>query len=170
VELITRFSLVTHEGPYDQWPRATSLLIDGAPSGMSIPGYVIDAQYQCDDGYLLVTSYDCPFEESYTCLLLAEDLSVRARADLGVPYGTFLLHAHWPTGDRTLRLHFQTRLFYSLTIQPPAGFFRPSYALRLRRERPPADDASARDSVQELEAHLAAIRDHLDQRAPGESD
>ena len=165
MEPITRFSLVTHEGPYDQWPRATAMLIDGAPSGVSVPGYVIDAQYRCDDGYLLVTSYDCPFEESYTCLLLADDLSVRARADLGVPYGTFLLHAHWPTGDRTLLLHFQLSLFFSLTIQPPAGFFRPSHALRLRRESHGALGARARDSVEELETRLAAIREQLNPRA-----
>ncbi len=46
------------------------LIVDGEASGQRVPGYVIDAQYRCAAGTLLVTSFDCLFEESNTFLLL----------------------------------------------------------------------------------------------------
>jgi hypothetical protein len=157
MEPITRFSLETHTGPYDQWPRRTMLFDDGRDTRRTIPGYVIDGQYRCPHGILLVLSYDCPFEESYTFLLLGDDLSRRARADLGVPYGSFLLHDHWVVNDSTLRLHFYTTLIYTLAIRPRTAWWQPVYRLQLSREPATAGDARAQASIATLEARLAAM-------------
>ena len=158
MEPVELFSLVKHDGPYEQWPSRTELLVERAKAGVSIPGYVIEAQYRCGPGYLLITSYDCPFEEANTFVLLGTDYSVLANTELGVPYGSFLLYASWPVSDCELCLHYYTRSFYTLAVCPPRGLFRRRYSLRLRDRGTGAGDARSEASVHELEVRLADIR------------
>ena len=54
------FELAKHEGPYELWPQTTELIKDGVPTGKKIPGYIIEAQYAHTNGFVLVTSWDCP--------------------------------------------------------------------------------------------------------------
>jgi hypothetical protein len=77
------FSLPKHEGPYKSWPLTTELWLDGRPTGTRIPGYVIEAQYRCGDRYLIATSWDCPFEEMQTFVLLSPELRVSDRSNHG---------------------------------------------------------------------------------------
>jgi hypothetical protein len=164
LEPITTFTLAAHDGAYEDWPLRTPLLADGALTRTTVPGYVIDGQYRCDDGYLLITSWDCPFEESYDFLLLSDDFTQLSRASLGVPYGTYLLHAHWPIDERSVRLHFQTTLFYTLSIRPPGRLRRRPHLTLEQEIQTPTDDRSLA-SVIELEQSLAAIRATLERGA-----
>lgn len=70
---ITRFSLAPLTVPYEEWKGKTQLLCDGAATAFFIEGCDLKAQYQCGDHYLLVTEYDCPYEESVTVTLLNRD-------------------------------------------------------------------------------------------------
>jgi hypothetical protein len=166
MEPVTRFSVETHSGPYEDWPRRTALLDDGRATGRTVPGYVIEGQYRCDDGYLLIMSEDCPFDESYTFLLLGNDLSQRARVTMGVP--PKLLHTHWPVSDRSVRLHFYTRIVYTLTIRRGSSWWQPDYALRLTNDGAAADDAIAQRSMAELERDLEVIRERLERETVAE--
>lgn len=65
---LERFGLAKHNGPYKRWPKDTELLSDGVSTGKKIPGYFIEAQYEHAQGFLLVTSWDCLFEETPTFL------------------------------------------------------------------------------------------------------
>jgi hypothetical protein len=67
---ITTFSLEKHTGPYETWGTNSALFADGNSTGKRVPGFVIEGQYAWNGGYLLITSYDCPFEESQEFLLL----------------------------------------------------------------------------------------------------
>ena len=78
MEPIELFSLAKHDVPYEEWPSRTELLVERAAVGVAIPGYVIEAQYRCGPGHLLITSYDCPFEEASTFIPLGTDYSVLA--------------------------------------------------------------------------------------------
>jgi hypothetical protein len=158
---ITTFSLATHTGRYENWPLRTPLFADGVPTNATVPGYVIDGQYRCDDGYLLITSWDCPFEESYDFVLLSDDFRQLSHATLGVPYGTYLLHAHWPLDDRSVQLHFQTSQFYTLSIRPPGRLRRRPHLTLVHHVVAPSDERS-RASMAELEASLAEIRAALE--------
>lgn len=159
MELQQRFALAKHGGPYEHWPVKTALLCDGVPTGTQIEGYVIEAQYCCEAGHLLITSFDCPFEESSSFTLLDQRFHVLATAELLVPYGSFLLNAHWPLDDTTLQLHYDTRRFYRLRIVPPGGLLRRRHRLRLTRDdRAWPDDPRAAASVHALENRLAAVR------------
>jgi hypothetical protein len=168
MEPISRFTLATHSGPYERWPSNTALFDDGRDTGVTVPGYVLDGQYRCDDGFLLLLSQDCPFEESYTFLLLDDDYSIRAQQHLGVPYGSFLLHTHWPVSSTEIRLHFYTRLIYSLSIQHRARWWQRSVALRLTNNGAAPNDARAQASIGALEQQLAATEQRLQrERSPG---
>ncbi len=98
---INRFSLEAHVGPYESWPLRSRLLIDGAPTGLKVKGYVLLRQFETASGFLLVTDYDCPFEESVNFVLVSKDLrKVLGERTLGAMYGTFLLENVTWTNER----------------------------------------------------------------------
>ena len=117
MEEIDNFSLETHQGPYEKWPRKSRLFFNETDTLVKIPGYDIEAQYKCEWGYLLITSQDCLFEESNDFILLDSKFRVLATNELLVEYGTFLLYAHWPTSSCTLRLHYLSEDFYDLSVK-----------------------------------------------------
>lgn len=141
----------------------TPLLVNGASTGTSIPGYVIEAQYACKHGYLIITSYDCPFEEANTFVLLSSSYKMLAKTQLGRWYDSLLLHAHWPLGDSALRLHYYGHQFYTLNIDERHLhiFKRPS--LRLEIDTLPPFDERSQQSIQELDAKLEATRSTLEE-------
>jgi hypothetical protein len=91
MQAIDTFALSKHNGAYEQWPQHTPLLADGANTGKCVPGYVIEAQYRCGEHYLLINSWDCPFEEAQTFLLLSSSFDVLYEETLGAPYASYLL-------------------------------------------------------------------------------
>lgn len=88
---LNRFALEIHDGPYEKWPTKSRLIVDGVITEQRLPGYSLLHQFALDDGYLLVTDYDCPFEECTNFILLDSTFKKRASRSLGVPYGSFLL-------------------------------------------------------------------------------
>jgi hypothetical protein len=114
---VTLFSLETHVGPYADWPRYTRLFLNGVETRQTVPGYVIEAQYQCSDGYLLITSQDCIYEESNDFVLLNAKLETIARASIGLMYQTYLLEKHWPISDHALGLDYGGGEVYCLSIK-----------------------------------------------------
>jgi hypothetical protein len=116
MEFISQFSIEKHDGNYESWPRTSRLFFDNDDTAMRIPGYVIEAQYKCELGYLIVTSQDCLFEESNDFILLDQQLSIIGYDSLFVPYHSFLIQNHWPISESTLRLHYDNELFFDLSI------------------------------------------------------
>jgi len=157
METIKAFSLAKHEGLYETWPRRTRLYFNGGDTGSEIPGYIVEGQYRCSDGYLLITSHDCPFEESNDFLLLGDDFQILARTQLAVPYGSFLLNAHWPVSSHSLRLHYYERLFFTLSVENRSGLFRSRPRLVLKPFDEPENDAAASASIAELQRRLGEI-------------
>jgi hypothetical protein len=99
------FSLARHEGPYDTWPRTTALRMHGRLTGAKVPGYVLQAQYRCAAGYLLATSWDCPYEEMQTFALLSSELELLGQRNYGAPYGSVWLLGHEPVAADTVAFH-----------------------------------------------------------------
>ncbi|MFM7200279.1 MAG: hypothetical protein ACKO6N_05770 [Myxococcota bacterium] len=96
------FQLTTHTGPYEHWPSKTPLLRDGQPTGTSIQGYTLLHQLQHAAGFLLITDFDCPFEEAVCFTLLGpqlEQISVRV---WGAPYASFWLDELFESAAGTL--------------------------------------------------------------------
>ena len=88
---IDRFTLETHEGPYEKWPLRSRLSIDGQPTGVTLPGYQLLCQFEAPDGYVLVTDYDCPFEEATSFALVSKQLRLKSCRTVGWMYETFIL-------------------------------------------------------------------------------
>ena len=90
---LQRFALEKHSGPYERWPVRTRVIVDGVPHPtLAIPGYELLRQYQTDLGFVLITNYDCPFEEAVSISLVAPDLSrVISTGTIGAAYYTFWL-------------------------------------------------------------------------------
>jgi hypothetical protein len=165
MEAIERFSLAPHAGEYASWPLNSALFIDGTATDAFVPGYTIDGQYRTPYGFLLVTSFDCPYEESYAFTLLDDTFRALATAEIGVPYGKYLLHAHWPIHDNAIRLHFHEHLIYTLQVCRPAGFFLPRYKLSLHVESSAPLDTRTLASIHQLDAQLASIRASMSDRS-----
>ena len=112
-----RFALETHDGPYESWPAKSRLIVDGVMTDNRLPGYTLLHQFLLDDGYLVVTDYDCPFEECTNFILLDTKFKTRATRSLGVPYGSFLLQKIERSDDTHFIATFYTDDRWSLTIQ-----------------------------------------------------
>lgn len=126
------FSLESHQGPYDKWPLHTRLFANGVDTDQKVSGYVIEAAYKCETGYLLITSYDCLFEEANTFLLLNDRFKTIASKSLGGMYSTFLLEAHKPLSANSLALDYGDGLTYTLAVERSIlGGFK----LRLARDK-----------------------------------
>jgi hypothetical protein len=117
MHLIEGFSLEQHAGPYEKWPALTRLYFHGADTGTRVRGYVVDGQYRCAQGYLLILSFDCMFEEANEFVLLGPTFKALARRMLGAPYSTFLIEAHWPVAADALMTRYGADLFYRVSIQ-----------------------------------------------------
>lgn len=123
MERIDIFSLATHEGDYQTWPETTALLRDGQPTGTRVPGYVIEAQYRCGDRYLLATSWDCPFEEAQTFVLLSADFKVLGRTDYGTWYASIWMTGHDPIGPDTVAFHCDNGRDVLITVRAKRPLF-----------------------------------------------
>ena len=140
---ITRFALETHDGPYETWPRRSRLLLDGRPTRIFLPGYSLLHQFETSSGYVLVTDYDCPFEEITNFALISKRLRLQSCRWLGWPYETFLLEGLDWADDRTFTAFFQGNLCCRFTIRSwGIPYLRPRLKLQLDRSLAP-DDAAA---------------------------
>lgn len=144
---IQRYTLADPSGAGDKPVSSAALLDAGRAIGAQVPGCLIEAQYATPMGTLLVTSYDCPFEEANSFVLLDERHAERARAALGAPYASFLLLAHWPVDALTLALHYAADVFYTLRLAPPRGWRR-APRLHLREHPDWARDVRMRASLE----------------------
>ncbi|WP_126683897.1 hypothetical protein [Dyella choica] len=91
---------------------------EGFSLGKSIPGYVLEAQYGCRFGYLFVTSWDCPFEESLEVVLTDEQLEIIDYRSIGAAYVSTWLMSHEPLGDSQLLLHCDNGWDVRVTVAP----------------------------------------------------
>jgi hypothetical protein len=118
MQTTTRFALERHAGAYDSWPVNSRLLVDGQPSAVRVPGYTLLHQYLLPDGsQLLVTDFDCPFEEATSFVLLDRKSRLLCCRTLSIPYGSYNLeHFEW-LDDRHARVGFQGDDRWLLTIR-----------------------------------------------------
>ena len=105
MKTVHRFELAKHEGPYESWPQTTELIKDGVATGKRIPGYIIEAQYAHTNGFLLVTSWDCPYEEAQSFLLLSHELDLLSEETVGGAYASVGLEGHEPVNEDTVMFH-----------------------------------------------------------------
>jgi hypothetical protein len=113
--------------------------VDGRESDVLVPGYTLLHQFRVDDGYLLVTDHDCPFEEATTFTLLDPALRILSVCQVGKMYSSFLLTRLEWLDARRLTAWFGDDFRVRITLRPwGIPLIRPR--LGIRRVR---DDAAA---------------------------
>lgn len=173
MQAIDDYRLEAHDGPYAQWPSTSRLWFRGAFTGTRVPGYRIEAQYRSPAGVLLITSFDCPYEEANIFVLLDDAHRVLARAALQTAFASHLLNAHWPTGPQSLALFYDRDRFMTLTLEPRSGWRRGRVQLTLREVLHWQHDVRMRDAHAQHHAQLQRIAqglaDDAAMSAPAES-
>ncbi|MGL5667252.1 MAG: hypothetical protein ACRDD9_14075 [Shewanella sp.] len=132
-------------------------------TGANIAGRQLEAQYRCTlpngtQGYLLLTSYNCPFEESTECSLFDASFKLVASRSLSQSYHSFLLYAHWPVADNGLRLHYYDQLVWDLHILPSRLGRFGGLRLAFNPVAKPECDPRTACSMAELSRRLANIK------------
>ncbi|MGH7217199.1 MAG: hypothetical protein ACREIG_08190 [Nitrospiraceae bacterium] len=131
---ISRFSLEKHDGPYEQWPLRSRLFLDDKPTDISLPGYSLLHQFETSDGYILVTDYDCPYEEITNFAFISKQLGLQSCRWLGWMYETFLLERIEWIDDRTFTAFFCGKFCCRLTVRSwGIPYIRPRLKLQLVR-------------------------------------
>lgn len=131
---INRFTLEKHAGPYETWPLRSRLFLDGKPTCISLPGYTLLHQFETSNGYVLVTDYDCPYEEITNFALISKQLRMQSCRWLGWMYETFLLERIEWIDDRTFMAYFCGNLCCRLTVRSwGIPYIRPRLKLQFDR-------------------------------------
>jgi hypothetical protein len=91
MEALTCFSLQTHHGDYASWPGKSQLFMNGDVLPTNIPGYTLLHQFATTSGYLLITDYDCPYEEATEFILLDSAFKIIDRRSVGAAYASYAL-------------------------------------------------------------------------------
>lgn len=143
---ISRFALEEHDGPYEKWPLRSRLFLDGQPADITLPGYRLLHQFETLDGYILVTDYDCPYEEITNFALLSKQLRLHSCRWLGWMYETFLLDRIEWLDERTFIAVFCGGDRWRFTIRCwGIPYFRPRLRLqRLGRALPGGNGGQAK--------------------------
>lgn len=102
---ISLFSFNRQPGPYETWSLCSELIMNEKRTGKYVPGFVIGAQYTYKDLYLIVTSWDCPYEESQEFILLSKDLTVLCKKHIGHIYSTVILESHEAVAEDQVLFH-----------------------------------------------------------------
>ncbi len=135
METTSRFSLESHSGPYEKWPLRSRVIVDGEHSRTVIPGYSLLHQFKFEIGYLLVTDYDCPFEEATSFILLGLSNELLSHRTLAVPYGSFNLEQIDWIDEFSAEVIFWEDDRWLLTLRPwGIPFIRPRIHLQRIRE------------------------------------
>jgi hypothetical protein len=142
---IARFALERHDGAYEHRPLQSRLIADGKPTEVRLPGYDLLHQFEISSGYLLITDYDCPFEESTHFVLLGKDLRLLSSRSLGAPYASFLLKGVESMDDHHLTAVFHGEDRWRITIRPwGIVYLWPRLKLERCRDAEPRLPADAR--------------------------
>jgi hypothetical protein len=137
---IDRFTLQKHDGPYEKWPQRSHLFLDGNPTDICLPGYTLLHQFETPSGYILVTDYDCPYEEITNFALVSKQLRVQSCRWIGWMYETFLLERIEWIDDRTFTAFFCGNFCCRFTVRSwGIPYIRPRLKLQLDRSVVPGD-------------------------------
>ena len=102
---ISCFSFNSQPGAYDTWSLCSELILNEKPTGKYVPGFVMGAQYAYKNLLLIVTSWDCPYEESQEFILLSKDLTVLCKKHIGHIYSTVVIESHEAIAEDQVLFH-----------------------------------------------------------------
>jgi hypothetical protein len=94
------------------------VVLDGRVSDTLIDGTDLEAQFACDHGYLLWTTYDVPYEELLHVTLVSADLHILDKVELGASYTPGILSNLAITAPDSIGFSLVGGDRWTLKIQP----------------------------------------------------
>ncbi|WP_415897994.1 hypothetical protein ACMXYX_06670 [Neptuniibacter sp. QD72_48] len=107
-----KFTIQEHEGEYEGRPLQSALFFCGERLDFTVPGYLIDQQFELPDYYLLFLNWDCPFEEGCEVIVISKQLELVGSYSFMPFYNSYLL-------DTVVEL---SKDHYKLTFNGPNQF------------------------------------------------
>lgn len=86
-----KFTIQEHEGEYEDRPLQSALFFCGETLDFTVPGYVIDQQFELPDYYLLFLNWDCPCEEGCEVIVINKQLELVGSYSFTPFYNSYLL-------------------------------------------------------------------------------
>lgn len=141
MESIADFELTARQGDDgagDDGAGPSALTYRGKPAPVEIAGSVLDAQYRCSPGFLLISNEDSPYEEGLHITLLSPGLAVLDRLEMSHAYAPGLLRDLRIAGEDALEFSFFGGDSWRLTVLAnprrwSPGQLTPGVAQRWRR-------------------------------------
>ena len=133
---VDKFALEPRDPGRDRDATTTMLLVGGRPTGITLEGLQLVDQFETDNGYLLVTDYNDPWEELTVVTLLDADLKQVAKKRLGkllyvFPSRTFSVkRIDIDGGDLVLQGSSAEEGGYRVEVTNGAGWLRARMGLR----------------------------------------
>jgi hypothetical protein len=88
-------------------------------------------QFECADGYLFISDYDCPFEEITNFTLVDKKFRVISRRWIGGPYVSFLIDGVEVHDEDKLRFNFSGDGVWELAFRSwSIPFLRPRISIK----------------------------------------
>jgi len=130
---INLFTFRRPSSSYEIWKLESELLMNGKNTNTSIPGFFIEAQYSYKNLYLIVTSWNCCYEDSLEFLLLTKDLEVINKRHMGQLYSSTLLESHKAIAEDQVIFHCNNGLDVLVTAKSGLLFsFPPTLLIKMR--------------------------------------
>lgn len=130
---ISLFSFKKPHSPYEAWKLESELLMNAKHTNICIPGFFIEAQYAYKNLYLIVTSWNCCYEDSLEILLLSKELQVISKKHIGQIYSSVLLESHEVIAEDRVLFHCNHGL--DILITAKSGLLFPSPPILLLKMR-----------------------------------
>ena len=107
------------------------LLDNDEPTRARLTGHYLRYQFELAAGFLLITDFDCPFEESTHFSLVSRNYEVLSRRALGAMYCSFVIQwLSWHDATH-LQINFYQNLHWRLRVRPwGIPFLHPRLGLR----------------------------------------
>ena len=113
---IEKFSLQTHQGEYEKWPSKSQLYYCGENVGIKLPGYIIEKQFELPHYFLILNSWDCPFEEGCEVIVLNKKFTIVGHYSFMPFYNSFLLDGISELSQDHYKLTFNGEEFFELSL------------------------------------------------------
>jgi len=112
----------------DTAPPSCELIIDGQPTGQRLAGVDLEAALECDAGYLVFLTHDCPFEETLSIYLLDAAGILQDSVHIGGMYTTGVFRNLQIQPPEKVSFAFFAELTYTVKLLACPEFCLPFFA------------------------------------------
>ncbi len=116
---IDKFTIQKHEGQYEDWPLTSLIYFEGQVLESKVPGFVIEKQFELINYYLLLLSWDCPFEEGCEVVVLNRNFDIVGSHSFTPFYNSYALTSIEELSQNHYKLVFNNSDNFEMSVFYP---------------------------------------------------